>query len=103
MPGTRHRSNLPRRTPAQAPQPGRATRSLNQFIRIARSHPRRSGGAGLLLLVAIADITYLIWPTPYRGYQPAVRTRTYTSYTACLLTDPTGITGPTAAPVWAGM
>ncbi|MEU2744259.1 BMP family ABC transporter substrate-binding protein [Streptomyces sp. NPDC007095] len=37
------------------------------------------------------------------GTTPAPRARQYTSFAACLLTDASGITGPQAAPVWAGM
>jgi basic membrane lipoprotein Med (substrate-binding protein (PBP1-ABC) superfamily) len=102
MPRTRRRNNLPQRTPAAAPPPGRRKQTTDRVIRTLRSHPRRAAGAGLLILAVIAGIVYLAWPTPYHGYQPAVRTRAYTNSTACLLTDATGITG-TAAPVWAGM
>ena len=34
---------------------------------------------------------------------PPPRARVYTSFDACLLTDSAGISGSTAAPVWAGM
>jgi hypothetical protein len=102
MPGTRNRNNLPKRDPTAAPPPGRGKRSTDQIIRTLRARPRHSAGAALLVLAMIAGIAYLAWPTTHHGYQPATRTRTYTSYTACLLTDATGITG-TAAPVWAGM
>lgn len=34
---------------------------------------------------------------------PPPRARQYLEFTACLLTDERGITGPEAAPVWAGM
>jgi hypothetical protein len=104
MPGTRHRNNLPSRTPAAAPRPVPVLpkRAADRIIRELRSHPRRSTGAAMLVLCVIAGIVYLVRPTPSHGDQPAVRTSPYTNYTACLLTDSTGITG-TAAPVWAGM
>lgn len=34
---------------------------------------------------------------------PPPRARVYGSFNACLLTDSAGVSGPTAAPVWAGM
>ena len=102
MPGTRNRNNLPKREATAAPQPGRVSRLASRSFKALRSHPRRGAGAGVLLLAMIAGIVYLVWPAPSHGYQPADRTRTYTDYTACLLTDSTGITG-TAAPVWTGM
>ena len=102
MPETRRRNNLPRRTPSAATRPALPLRAAGRTIRALRSHPRRSTGAALVILCAIAGIVYLIWPTSYHGDQPAVRTSAYTNYTACLLTDSTGITRG-AAPVWAGM
>jgi basic membrane lipoprotein Med (substrate-binding protein (PBP1-ABC) superfamily) len=89
MPGTRTRHNVLR--PGVA---GRAASSL-------RRHPLRYAGAGLLAVTLIAGLVYLAWPGP--GYRPAVRARAYADYTACLLTDATGVTGTTGAPVWAGM
>jgi basic membrane lipoprotein Med (substrate-binding protein (PBP1-ABC) superfamily) len=102
MPGTRHRNNLPKRTIAAATRPMPPKRAADRIAGALRSHPRRSTGAALLVLCVIAAIVYLVWPTPDHGRQPAVRARTYTNHTACLLTDATGITG-TAAPVWTGM
>lgn len=102
MPGTRHHNNLPRRTPAAEPRPAAPKRAADWIISELRSHPRRGTGAVLLVLCVIAGIVYLVWPTPSQGNQPAVGTSAYTNYTACLLTDSTGITGA-AAPVWAGM
>lgn len=61
----------------------------------------QAGGASLLIAAA-ALIAWAAWP------QPAVRTapqaRRYLNVTACLLTDPSGITpGAPAAPIWAAM
>jgi hypothetical protein len=70
-------------------------------------HPLRYAGAGLLAaalaMSLIGAVAYLTWPRPGYGPRPAARGRVYASYTACLLTDATGVTGTTAAPVWAGM
>jgi hypothetical protein len=52
---------------------------------------------GSALVVAVA-VGWAVWPS-----QPAPRARQYLEFTACLLTDDHGITGPEAAPVWAGM
>lgn len=89
MPGRRTRRNVLRSGVA-----GRAALFL-------RRHPLRYAGAGLLAVALIAGVVYLAWPGS--GYRPAVRGRAYADYTACLLTDATGVTGTTAAPVWAGM
>jgi hypothetical protein len=54
--------------------------------------------AGTALVVVIAGVVWLAWPS-----EPEPRARQYLDYTACLLTDDHGVTGPAAAPVWAGM
>lgn len=55
-----------------------------------------SGGAAL----AIA-LTWILWPAPPIPEPP--RARQYLQFTACLLTNQSGVTGESAAPVWAGM
>jgi basic membrane lipoprotein Med (substrate-binding protein (PBP1-ABC) superfamily) len=55
-----------------------------------------AGAAGAVLALLL---TWILWPTS----EPAPRERRYRDVTACLLTDGEGITGPVAAPVWAGM
>lgn len=51
-------------------------------------------------VVVIAGlVTWWLWPAG----KPAPRARQYLDYTSCLLTDASGLQGPDAAPVWAGM
>jgi hypothetical protein len=102
MLGTRHRDNPPERVAAAALERGRVGRIARLGIRALRSRPRRGAGAALLLLAVLAGIGYLVWPASDHGSQSTSPARWYTDYTACLLTDSTGITG-SAAPVWAGM
>jgi basic membrane lipoprotein Med (substrate-binding protein (PBP1-ABC) superfamily) len=54
---------------------------------------------GAVVLGAVA--TWILWPSPKPEEQP--RARQYLEFTACLLTDDQGITGPTGQPVWAAM
>jgi hypothetical protein len=66
---------------------------------------RRFGGrrlwwtVGVLSVVVAGLVAWVVWPSP----QPQPRARQYRDVTACLLTDERGVTGPEAAPVWAGM
>ena len=53
-----------------------------------------------VLIVVGALLLWWLWPSPAA---PAPRARQYLPYSACLLTDATGISSPEAAPVWAGM
>jgi hypothetical protein len=58
----------------------------------------------LLLGVAVVCagvVVFLAWPSGRR--LPPPRARVYTQFDACLLTDSNGVSGPAAAPVWAGM
>ena len=73
-----------------------------------RFHPsrRKLGVVAGAVVAAAALIGFLLWPAnpgAVRVQPPVVRARTYSSYTACLLTGPKGLTDPTAAPVWAGL
>ena len=52
-------------------------------------------------LTATALATWTWWPTPQTP--PTPRARTYSDFTACLLTSDKGVTDPDAAPVWAGL
>lgn len=51
----------------------------------------------------MAVLTWSLWPASDRPALPPPRARVYTAYSACLLTDSGGVTGPLTAPVWAGM
>ena len=53
-----------------------------------------------LAIVAVALITWLVWPT---SEEPAPRERRYQAFTACLLTDEHGLQGDLARAAWAGM
>jgi hypothetical protein len=56
-------------------------------------------GGGVAVVLVAALVTWLVWPsTPAEP-----RARQYRDATACLLTDARGVTGPGAAPVWAGL
>jgi hypothetical protein len=55
--------------------------------------------AGAVALALAGVLAWVLWPEPAN----APRERRYRNVTACLLTDSKGITGPDAAPVWAGM
>src|SRR5574342_1170852 len=59
-----------------------------------------AGGAGAAALAV--GLAWLLWPASAPS-PPASRERQYLEFTACLLTDAQGVTGPLAAPVWAGM
>jgi hypothetical protein len=55
---------------------------------------------GAAVLVVLAGVlAWVLWPSG----APVPRARPYLAFTACLLTDGQGVTGPRAAPVWAGM
>ena len=56
------------------------------------------GGAAAVLVVA-GILAWALWPESTE--QP--RAREYRDFTACLLTDERGLSGPAVAPVWAGM
>jgi DNA-binding LacI/PurR family transcriptional regulator len=60
----------------------------------------------VVLGVAVACVglvvVLLVWPSGGRKLPPP-RARVYTQFNACLLTDADGVSGPAAAPVWAGM
>ncbi len=67
----------------------------------ARPAPRWPLAAGTAVVVAVAAGTaWALWPRP----AAVAQTRHYLNVSACLLTDPAGITpGTAAAPVWAAM
>jgi basic membrane lipoprotein Med (substrate-binding protein (PBP1-ABC) superfamily) len=71
------------------------------FERLSWSRPfarRRWLAVAVAALIVAAGVAWLAWPS-----EPAPRAREYLQFTACLLTDERGITGPEATPVWAGM
>ncbi len=53
---------------------------------------------GVVAVLAIAALTWVLWPSP----EPP-RARPYLAYTACLLTDDQGLAGRPAMHAWAGM
>jgi hypothetical protein len=59
---------------------------------------------GLVVAAAAAVVagllTWWLWPAKQA---PPPLARVYLEYTACLLTDDKGVTGPEAEPFWAGM
>lgn len=67
---------------------------------------RKLAGLGGVLVAAAVLGGFLLWPAKpgaVRIQPPVTRARTYSTYTACLLTGPKGLTDPAAAPVWAGL
>lgn len=54
----------------------------------------------LIVLGGVVWVVVLVTRSPA---PPPPRARRYLEFTACLLTDERGITGPEAKPVWAGM
>lgn len=101
------RNNLPR-TPSASPRPSRMgwlSRSVrgSRAGRVVRARPRVALTAAAVL-AAVAVTAYVISrPAGHSVIQPAARTRAYNPYTACLITDDQGVSGPQAAPVWSGM
>lgn len=59
---------------------------------------RKRWGLASLGVALLAVLVWLVWPQ-----EPEPRARQYLDFTACLLTDDNGLTGPQARPVWAGM
>ena len=94
--------NSPRGT-ARGQVPDQPASGFAQRFRLSgRNLAILAGG----LVAAVVLISFLLWPAKpgaVRIQPPVVRARTYSSYTACLLTGPKGLTDPAAAPVWAGL
>ncbi|MBI3687532.1 MAG: BMP family ABC transporter substrate-binding protein [Actinobacteria bacterium] len=59
--------------------------------------------AGGAIAVAAVGVGWLLWPSPSGRTLPPARARVYTEFSACLLSDSSGVSGKAAAPVWAGM
>ena len=81
-------------------------RPASGFARRFRPNGRNLGILAGTVVAAAALIGLLVWPAKpaaVRIRPPVVRTRTYSSYTACLLTGPKGLTDLAAAPVWTGL
>jgi hypothetical protein len=98
----RDRNNLPRRRPAVPERRARAWERAAAWIAGRRRSEQIGAGAAAACILAL--LVYLLIPAgPARAYEPQQRTRAYTGYGACLLTDEAGISAPSAAAVWAGM
>lgn len=82
---------------------GWLARRIRTAANAIHAHPRRTYGAAGAAALAIAALVWLAWPSPAAPYLPAARTRSYAAYTACLLADPSGVTGSADASVWSGM
>ena len=94
--------NSPRRT-ARGHVPDQSASAIARRFRPSRRNLGVLAGA---VVSAAALIGFLLWPAKpaaVRVQPPVVRARTYSAYTACLLTGPKGLTDPAAAPVWAGL
>jgi basic membrane lipoprotein Med (substrate-binding protein (PBP1-ABC) superfamily) len=79
---------------------------MRNALRPLARHPRLAVGTTLIAAAAIGAGVLASSTTPRttpRPYTPVRRARTYSAYTACLLTGPNGITEAASAPVWAGM
>jgi basic membrane lipoprotein Med (substrate-binding protein (PBP1-ABC) superfamily) len=78
---------------------------MSKTLRRLKRHPRTLIGTALAVIV-IGVIALAARPHHRAAppvYTPEVRTRVYSSFTACLLTGPSGIADTHTAPVWAGM
>lgn len=54
-------------------------------------------------VAVLAGTGIAVWLANSGRHLPPSRARQYTAFNACLLTDSHGVSGPDAAPVWAGM
>jgi basic membrane lipoprotein Med (substrate-binding protein (PBP1-ABC) superfamily) len=80
---------------------------MGNILRPLTRHPRLTIGTALVAAAGIcagvlASSNHQQHTTP-PIYTPAKRARTYSAYSACLLTGPNGITDAASAPVWSGM
>lgn len=100
MAAARSRNNItPRRPRAERAIARRVTRARAAL----RAHPKTALTSGALAFATLIATAIALWPSSFHRYAPPVTARQYSTYTACLLTDSQGITGTTAAPVWAAM
>jgi hypothetical protein len=76
------------------------TERWNRLRRFVGRHRWPSVAVALVVLVGAVWVVVLATRSPA---PPPPRARRYLEFTACLLTDERGITGPEAKPVWAGM
>jgi basic membrane lipoprotein Med (substrate-binding protein (PBP1-ABC) superfamily) len=96
-----NRNNLPRRTRTDSPP--FLQRTVAHVSTAAHSRPKTLAAVALGALAAVSVLIVLLLPSQPSRYQPPIRARQYSAYTACLLTDSQGITSPAAKPVWAAM
>lgn len=107
--GAHNRNNLPKARVKEADRRAAARCVSTLLLRTARlravirRHPWPSAVIGLAVLASLVSLVILQLQSPPPPYHPAARSRQYADYTACLLTDENGISGPAAAAVWSGM
>jgi hypothetical protein len=106
------RNQIPTRTGSGRERSGPIARVVSSITSLAsalRSGVRRSRvltSAGAASVVALAVVlVWLLWPVSSvaaKVYPPS-RERSYSAYTACLVTGPLGLQEPGASAVWTGM
>ncbi|WP_157436725.1 hypothetical protein [Actinospica robiniae] len=107
--GTRNRNNLPKARVEEADRRTlvRAVSTLLSGVErlrtLMRRHPRPSAAIGVVVVAGVVTLAVLETQSSPAPYHPASRSRQYADYSACLLTDSSGITGPAASVVWSGM
>jgi len=80
---------------------------MRNALRPLARHPRLA--IAIMLIAGLAIGAGVLASSPQRHtapppvYTPPKRARSYSAFTACLLTGPDGITDTASAPVWAGM
>ncbi|MBR7839639.1 hypothetical protein KDL01_40685 [Actinospica durhamensis] len=107
--GAHNHNNLPKARAKEADRRA-STRWLNTLLSnasrlraVIRRHPRPSAAVGVMLVAGLVSLAVLQTGSSPAPYHPAARSRQYADYTACLLTDESGVSGPAAAAVWSGM
>jgi hypothetical protein len=107
--GAHNRNNLPRARVKEDDRPV-AARWISTLLigverirALIRRYPWPSAAIGAVVFASLISLVLLQLQSPPPPYHPAARSRQYADYTACLLTDESGLSGPEAAAVWSGM
>lgn len=96
------RNNIPPRPRTAARPQGARSRSRIRGFVLEHRGLAVTLVAGLCA-ATIATVVVLAPPGSSGRYEPPIRARQYSAYTACLLTDSQGITSAATKPVWAAM
>jgi basic membrane lipoprotein Med (substrate-binding protein (PBP1-ABC) superfamily) len=74
-----------------------------RWIRLRHFVGRHRWPFAAVALIVLGSVVWMVVLATRSPAPPLPRARQYLEFTACLLTDERGITGPEAKPVWAGM